>query len=232
LDEREVEQQYPKTYEILSEYEQKLLERKDSGESFATRGYPWYSIARVGEPADYEDTKIVTGSMIAHRQFAVDEDKYIVATGSGNARAITLGDLDQYYVLGFLNAEPVFNYMKPLCPPKQNGYFEISIEVASDLPYIKFEFNPDLYTSVRMIMDQIGIKNVKNIIINEGISSLMTDDDKKIATHLIRAVGEILSENYDQYSEDEIAHLEAIVNQSACELFDLSERDLNALERI
>ena len=232
LDESEVEEQYPKTYEILSEYEQKLLERIDSDESFATRGYPWYSMARVGEPADYENTKIVTGSMIAHRQFAIDEDKYIVATGSGNARAITLGDLDQYYVLGFLNAEPVFNYMKPLCPPKQNGYFEISIEVASDLPYVGFDLNPDIYTSVRMIMDQIGIKDIKTIIINEGISSLMADDKKQIATHLIRAVGEILSEDYDQYSEDDIANLEAIVNQSAGELFDLSERDLNALERI
>ncbi|MFC7079485.1 hypothetical protein [Halorussus caseinilyticus] len=189
-------------------------------------------MARVGEPTDFENTKIVTGSMIAHRQFAIDTDEYIVATGSGNARAITLGDLDQYYTLGFLNAEPVFKYMKPLCPPKQNGYFEISIEVASDLPYIDFDLNSDLYTAVCMIVDQLDVSEIKTIVTDEGVSSLLTADKKSTATHLIRAVGEVLSANYDQYSASDRADLEVIVNHCVGELFNLSEDDLTALERI
>ncbi|WP_276282942.1 Eco57I restriction-modification methylase domain-containing protein [Halorussus caseinilyticus] len=232
LNESELEERFPQTYEILSQYKQRLLERKDSRETFEEKGYPWYSMARVGEPTDFENTKIVTGSMIAHRQFAIDTDEYIVATGSGNARAITLGDLDQYYTLGFLNAEPVFKYMKPLCPPKQNGYFEISIEVASDLPYIDFDLNSDLYTAVCMIVDQLDVSEIKTIVTDEGVSSLLTADKKSTATHLIRAVGEVLSANYDQYSASDRADLEVIVNHCVGELFNLSEDDLTALERI
>jgi len=233
LPEDELKTRYSKTYNCLKKFKQDLLDRRDSGQTYEEMGKNWYELGRVGKPADYEDEKIVVGSMINNREFALDPDKYVVATGTGNARAITLGNLDKYYVLGYLNATPVHKYVKPLCPPKQSGYYEISISVLEELPYVDIDLDDNISEMITEKLEKNSPQEMSNSITKHGIKEVTNEfNHDVVAKHGIREGSKKIETHYDSFTDEQITGLEAFIDACTAALFDLTETDTEAFARI
>jgi hypothetical protein len=234
IDEKTFESQYTTTYNILERYKEKLLSRKDSRRTWEQLGRPWYSLARIGSPAYFEKTKIVTSIVINEPHFCIDTEGYLFSTGF--IHGITPHKTDPYYLVGLLNSQAIFNYLKPICPPKNSGYMKMEVEQLKAAPIYLPDIRKSLCTKFEEVLEtQKGNYNELTQAMNEdGVRALVdtTEEENAIAASMLRETSRMLVEENESLTEEDIKILERVNNQLAGKLFNLDDGQLNALSNI
>ena len=234
IDEGKFRTQYPKTYNLLLDYKQDLLNRKDSRRTWEELGRPWYSLAREGSPAYFEEDKILTDMTVKQQQFCLDRSSYLFMTGF--IYGITSHKIDPHYLTGLLNTDALFAYLKPLCSPKNSGYIQIVIDHLLKLPIYEPDIDQELCTQISEVIEKYSedlgelSRIVRQNTINEVVD--VDYDIKKISTNMILVVSKFLINNKDQLKNEDIKSLEEINNHLSGIIFELSDEEIEALARI
>lgn len=229
ISESEFSSDYTETYELLSESEvkSKLLDRRDSGRSLRQRGDTWYKLMRRGEPDNFELDKIVAESVINEPRFAIDRNGYLFASGGAGTQGITPLDSDLFYTVAYLNSAPVFKFMKQYSQPKQNGYLSLNIGVLERVPFVEATFDTSTLNDVRSVLDSASDADFAGlraaIETADSPSDLDGIEDGTGYAAIMREVARyIITEDC---SESAVENLEAINDEAALSLFDLSSEE-------
>jgi hypothetical protein len=225
-----------KSYEALHPHKKELLEeRRDSGETFEQRGKAWYSLGRYGSPDLFKKNKIAVGGTINGPGFSLDEEGYAVARGAGNARGISPHNLDEYYLLGYLNSRAVFGYLKSIASPKSGGYISIENNVLERVPVLMTDIPESVQTEIRHLLKEetndydelLGKIRGDNIgsLVDTGVGS-----DEKYAA-IVREVSRHLCRNHRSLSDVEQSTLEEINHYAVYELVGFSDADVSIIEK-
>jgi hypothetical protein len=234
IDEQTFESQYTTTYNILEQYKEKLLGRKDSRRTWEQLGRPWYSLARIGSPAYFEKTKVVTDIVINEPHFCIDTEGYLFSTGF--IHGITPHETDPYYLVGLLNSQAIFNYLKPICPPKNSGYMKMEVEQLKAAPI----YLPDIRESLCAKFEEIletqkrSYSELAQVMKEDGVRAVLdtTEEENVMAASMLRETSRMLVEEYESLTEENIKTLEEINNRLSGILFNLDEEQLNALSNL
>ncbi|TKX38085.1 Eco57I restriction-modification methylase domain-containing protein [Halorubrum sp. CGM4_25_10-8A] len=234
INEDTFESEYPTSYELLKEYKEKLLGRKDSRRTWKQLGRPWYSLARIGSPAYFEETKVVTDIVVNKPHFCIDTNGYLFSTGF--IHGITPQKTDPYYLTGLLNTQSIFSYLKPICPPKNSGYMKMEVEQLKAAPVYLPEIQETLCADLRRVLDEHEgeYEELAQSIRTQGIERLgsFSEETNTVAANMLRVVSKKIIEEYDSLSDDDVRQLEILNNQLAAAIFGLDEEEQDALSRI
>ena len=234
IDEDTFESEYPTSYEMLEEHKEKLLRRKDSRRTWKQLGRPWYSLARIGGPAYFEETKVVTNIVVNEPHFCIDTNGYLFSTGF--IHGITPHETDPYYLTGLLNTQSIFSYLKPICPPKNNGYMKMEVEQLKAAPVYLPEIRDELCAELSKVLDEheSDYEKLVQLIGSQGVNELVNspEETKIIAANMLRETAKKIIKEYESLSDDDIEQLESVNDQLSGIIFELDEEEQDALSRI
>ena len=234
IDEDTFESEYPTSYELLEDHKEKLLGRKDSRRTWKQLGRPWYSLARIGSPDYFEETKVVTDIVVNEPHFCIDTNGYLFSTGF--IHGITPQETDPYYLTGLLNTQSIFSYLKPICPPKNSGYMKMEVEQLKAAPIYLPDIQEELCAELSNILDEYKgeYEELAQVIMTQGVKELVSisEEANTIAANMLREASRNIIDEYESLSDDEIKQLEGLNNQLAGIIFELNEEEQNALSRI
>ncbi|PSQ51955.1 hypothetical protein BRD20_09045 [Halobacteriales archaeon SW_8_65_20] len=224
-----------KSYQILKPYKNELLDyRRDSGETFRERGEVWYSLARYGSPQLFEENKTAVGGVIDGPAFSLDTHGYVVASGAGNARGISPHDLDEYYLLGYLNSRAVYGYLKSIASPKSGGYISVENNVLERVPVITADIREVVKSEFRQLLADYedDYEGLLDKIQTGQIVSLIGVDvtpDEAFAG-VVREISRYLCDNHRSLSDEEQSILEEINHYAVYELVGFTDEDISIIE--
>ncbi|MFD1644039.1 TaqI-like C-terminal specificity domain-containing protein [Halohasta litorea] len=234
IDEGTFKSEYTTTYELLKDHEEKLLSRKDSRRTWKELGRPWYSLARVGSPDYFEETKIVSDIVVNEPHFCIDTNGYLFSTGF--IHGITPHETDPFYLTGLLNTQAIFSYLKPICPPKNNGYMKIEVEQLKAAPIFLPEIREELCAKFSRVLDEHGgdYEKLAQLIRSQGIEMLVSssEGDKIMAANMLREISKRIIRDYESLSDHDIEQLEGLNNHLSGIIFELDKEELDALSQI
>jgi hypothetical protein len=234
IDEDTFESEYPTSYEMLEEHKEKLLRRKDSRRTWKQLGRPWYSLARIGGPAYFEETKVVTNIVVNEPHFCIDTNGYLFSTGF--IHGITPHETDPYYLTGLLNTQSIFSYLKPICPPKNNGYMKMEVEQLKAAPVYLPEIRDELCAELSKVLDEheSDYEKLVQLIGSQGVNELVNspEETKIIAANMLRETSKKIIKEYESLSDDDIEQLESVNDQLSGIIFELDKEEQDALSRI
>lgn len=234
IDEDAFESDYEKTYAMLEEHKDDLLSRKDSRRTWKQLGRPWYALVRYGSPEYFERTKIVTDMVVNDPCFCLDTGGCLFETGA--THGITPHNIDPYYLIGLLNSQVIFSYLKPICSPMDRGYMKIEGDHLKMTPIYRPEIVDECCQRATEVIERhrgkFGELNTR--IRAEGVSSVVSADvdEKKMAGNMIRELAERLVTEFDSFSSEEVADLERLNDYLVGRLFNLEEDEVDALANI
>ncbi|WP_343233821.1 DNA methyltransferase [Natronococcus sp. A-GB7] len=235
IDESTFEEQYPKTYQKLSDHREKLESRKDSRRTWKELGRPWYSLAREGGPEYFERDKIVTDSIVDEPRFCIDTEGHLFASGGAATKGITPHGIDIYYLVGYLNSSAIYSYILPVAPPKSGGFISIDVEVIEDIPFYDADIDTQLCSEIGEAIDGFETySDLYEVLESDGVGAIVpgSEPENKAAANLLREVSRVLVEDNDDLSKEEQETLEKINDFLAYEIFGLSPSEQEALDRI
>ena len=130
---------FPNIYQYFIK-NQSILKKRSQGRKDYTESENWYQLNRPREKWIYDSVKIIAPGTINISKFALDTDKNLFR----NARlySFILNEIDiNYYkiLLAILNSSLGEFFLKFKCPPKNNGYFELSTSFLEEFPFIRKE---------------------------------------------------------------------------------------------
>ncbi|WP_436932458.1 Eco57I restriction-modification methylase domain-containing protein [Halosimplex halobium] len=234
IDEDWFESEYTTTYELLEEHKEKLLSRKDSRRTWKQLGRPWYSLARIGSPDYFEETKVVTDIVVNEPHFCIDKNGYLFSTGF--IHGITPHEDDPYYLTGLLNTRAIFSYLKPICPPKNNGYMKMEVEQLKAAPVYLPDIREELCAELNEMLEEHkgDYEELEQLVKSQNIGELVnsSEEPKMVAANMLREVSRNIIEEYESLSDDDIEQLEKVNDRLSGILFDLDEKELEALYHI
>lgn len=120
------------TYDYLSKHRAQLEERRDSRKTWKEHGRPWYSLHRIGKPADYSPPRLLSPGEFSLNRFSVSlsHDLWPTARIIGISEPdVPLGALQLY-----LNSDEVWAFMKARFPPRRGGYRGMSVGDLEGVP--------------------------------------------------------------------------------------------------
>ena len=132
IDESKFESEYAKTYSLLEEFKEQLLQRKDSRKTWEEHGYPWYSLHRLGKPVNYEPDKIISQTTVKETKFALDEKSYLFPCGG--VVGITPDKYDKYSLLAQLNSAAINFWIFMKGSAKRGGYYSVNVGTTESMP--------------------------------------------------------------------------------------------------
>jgi type I restriction-modification system DNA methylase subunit len=132
IDESEFESEYPKTYSLLEQFKDQLLQRKDSRKTWEEHGYPWYSLHRLGKPVNYEPDKIISQTTVKETKFALDEKSYLFPCGG--VVGITPDEYDKHSLLAQLNSAAINFWIFMKGSAKRGGYYSVNVGTTESMP--------------------------------------------------------------------------------------------------
>jgi hypothetical protein len=224
------------TYECLKQYKNELLDdRRDSGETFRERGETWYSLARYGKPDLFEHDKIAIGGTINGPGFSLDTYGYIVASGAGNARGISAHELDDYYLLGYLNSRAVYGYLKSIASPKSGGYISVENNVLERVPVVSVNVGESTLEQCReIILEYQNNPSELLQILQEEADSIIEQIESNSETAyvgMVREVSRYLCENHRKLPEARVETLEELNHYLVYKLVGFTQEDISIIEK-
>lgn len=133
IQEKELNENFPKAYQYLLSHKTELENRKDSRDTFLGRS-DWYCLTRYGQINVFNKLKIVTPGEVKEHKFCVDSSK----SGYSGARvfAIIIDDnnFDEKYILCLLNSTLMKSYLQSFSSLKNGGYFSYSSNILNKVP--------------------------------------------------------------------------------------------------
>lgn len=132
IEEKRFKKIYPKTYSFLSKHKKSLENRKDSRKTWKELGRQWYSLHRVGKPEDFYLDKILINSIINKKTFCLDLNKNLYP--HGGIFGIISKKINLFYLLGLLNSNLIFHFIKKTASPKRGGYVSLNINILGQVP--------------------------------------------------------------------------------------------------
>lgn len=234
IDEDTFKSEYSNSYEELVEYKEKLLNRKDSRQTYRQRGRAWYCLGRFGTPHNFDHPKIVTDIVVNEPHFCIDTEKYVFS--HGYLHGITPHKTDLYYLTGLLNTRPLFSYLKPICPPKNNGYMMITVDQLEAAPVYLPDIQEELCAELSRVLDEHegDYEELIQLIRSQGVKELVSssEGDKTIAANMLREVSKKIIKEYESLSDNDIEQLENVNDRLSGIIFELDEKEQDALSRI
>ena len=251
IKENELKNNYPKTYNYLSNNKQDLLNRKDSRKTVDE--HEWYKLIRYGNINLFKKRKILFPAICKSNKFCISE-KYEGFSG-GSVFAITSETTSLEYLLGIFNSKLMQTYLHSITSLKKGGYHSYSSKSINNCPIV---LNNDvLENEVEKIVDVTGnmdneIKGFLKWLQGEyNIDKLsqklekyyeLTFDEfleelrkKKVDTKK-RSVRENLeAEFYTSLDiirplQQQIQELEDEINQKVYKLYDLTDDEIKIIE--
>ena len=119
IDENELSERFPKTYQYLIGAKHKLLSRKDSRREFSENKM-WYQLTRFGTSSLFRRPKILTPGEVWQNSFCIDDEG--LAFSVARVFAIISDQVNLHYLLAILNSRLLEFQLQLAAPPKQGGY--------------------------------------------------------------------------------------------------------------
>ena len=203
LDESELRDKYPITYQYLHENKKDLESRKDSRKTFKDRA-DWYGLTRFGRYEVFRKRKILSPGEVKTNRFGIDNQ----VRGFSTARvfAITLkDDTNIELITALLNTKLIEYYLHSICPLKQGGYYTYSSKFINSIPI------PE-----SLLSDTEGKRQLADIA-NQLVSNatLLTTEKADSKKNIIKS---------------RIKEFEEIVDKLAYELYRLTQDEIDVIE--
>jgi type I restriction-modification system DNA methylase subunit len=117
---------YPAVLNHLTNYKSALMKRAEA----AVQRHPWYALTRYGSSyfKSFEKPKIIYPVISTKPRFSFDEHKFY-----GNDKVFFLA-VDDFYLLGVLNSQAVFDWVKQTLSPLRGGFYEFRSIFMEKLP--------------------------------------------------------------------------------------------------
>ena len=138
-----------------------LEERRDSLEDrwcVSEGGEPWYAIDKTKTPETFERPKIVTPDIVLYNNFWLDQsgEYYCLDT----TYYLFSDDVDQWYLLGVLNSEPVQFFFRRTAPTYKDEFLRYKSDYVEQIPVADPDTaDPDLVETVtetaRRLQDRV-----------------------------------------------------------------------------
>ncbi|MEM5810968.1 MAG: N-6 DNA methylase, partial [Candidatus Aenigmatarchaeota archaeon] len=135
IQESELKNKYPNTYQFFKTNEDKIRKRLMYGKTAEQRTGIWYSLMYFDYAKYYQQPKILTPALTDKNNFALDESGYFFVLGTAGVYGILPKEnVNIKYLLGILNSKLSEYFLKKICPIKQGGYFQYSTKFLEKLP--------------------------------------------------------------------------------------------------
>ena len=257
LQENELAEKYPKTYDYLVKNKSKLGERKDSRKTFAERK-DWYTLTRFGQKNIFEREKIVSPGEVKNHKFCIDNSK----SGFSCARvfAIVIDDenFDLKYVLCILNSDLMKTYLQSFSSLKAGGYYSYSSNILNRVPIKNISLdeqqpfidladkmltlNADLQKSVQRFLKRVQ-ENLNPGKISSTLENFYTLEFADFVKELAKQKVKLSLKQQDEWEEyfaeyktdcvalsEEIAATDNAINQLVYKLYDLTDEEIAVVE--
>ncbi len=189
LSKEKLESDYPNTWKYFLKNEKRLRARSQGRKSYE-RSNDWYKLNRPREKWIYDSRKIIYPGTTKSAKFAYDANGEVFRNARLYAYVLKEYDALLYkYLICILNSF-LGDYLISLrCPPKNNGYFEMSTDFLENFPFVidsnytsKFS---SLYDELILNIDKCNIMTAIEIKINSLVVDLY-QLDYEIAKKYIR----------------------------------------------
>jgi len=123
---------FPKIKQHLLRYKKKLMNRAffKNKRKIAR----WFEYPDPGNPALFEDIKIVVPDISKTNNFALDTKKYYCLKTCYVIKPFRFSDIDIYFLLGLLNSKVVEFYFKHISPFISGGYYRYMARYLERIP--------------------------------------------------------------------------------------------------
>jgi len=129
---------YPNIYSYLSEFKDKLMQRRDSRKLYATEDN-WYRFLRPGKFSYIKPKKLIIRGVATKSTVGILEN--MTAFNGANCPAMVLKETNYTnYLLSLLNSSLIAAYFYAVCPAKLQGYIRINANNLNDLPIRRISF--------------------------------------------------------------------------------------------
>jgi hypothetical protein len=166
--------------------------------------------------------------------FCIDTDKYVFS--HGYLHGITSHGTDLYYLTGLLNTPALFSYLKPICPPKNNGYMKIEVDQLKAAPVYLPEIQEELCAEFSRVLNDYedDYEKLAQVVRSQGVEELVESSEgaKMMAANMLREVSKKIIEEYESLSKEEVEQLEGVNHQLSGIIFELDKEEQDALSRI
>jgi len=225
LEERKFMGDCPKTYKILSEHKEALLNRKDSRKTWRELGRPWYSLHRVGIPKNYNDPKILINSVVKGSKFCIDQNGYMFP--HGGVFGINPLKIDIYFLLGYLNSKLAYYYLSLISPPKRGGYISLDVGKISQIPIFECHIKNEVGNFLNEMLDSSDRISLEDSY--EKTKSIFKEKFSIIEIGCT-SIRELARRILDSDDDKEIEELEKLIDKICYDIFDLSSEEIKIVE--
>jgi hypothetical protein len=133
IPEREMKQEYPRTWQYLVAQRQ-VLEARQKGK---LKGPSWYGLSFASSLAMFQLPKIVTPTLSPMNAFALDEGRRFFPQGAGGGCGIVVDDPDlRDYLIAVLNSELLTFYFKRISSPFQGDWYAYEPRYLARIPIV------------------------------------------------------------------------------------------------
>jgi type I restriction-modification system DNA methylase subunit len=120
---------YPNAKAYLEEHRDDLEDRWCVAEG----GEPWYAIDKTKSPELFERPKIVTPDIVLYNNFWLDESAEFYCLNT-TYQILSKENIDNWYLLGVLNSEPVQFYYRRTAPTYKDDFLRYISEYLEKIP--------------------------------------------------------------------------------------------------
>ncbi|QKY21841.1 Eco57I restriction-modification methylase domain-containing protein (plasmid) [Halolamina sp. CBA1230] len=158
IPEARLEEDYPKTYEYLSEFKQRLSDRGTASMNYPT----WYSLWCPRTKELFESPKLVVPDICQRSEFASDADggTYIPNSAYG-VQPKENDERHRYYLLAVLNSSPTWFFIYHTSPVLRGDFRRFMTSYLSKVPVPQFsapdQDEAEFESAYRSSMEESGI---------------------------------------------------------------------------
>lgn len=203
IEEKELKNKFPKTFEYLYSNKKELLKRKQYKE--------WYSYSAARNLLVHENAELIIPLLADKGSFTLfpKNEKYCLMASGGFSISIVNKEYDPKYVLGLINSTILFWLLRKMSNKFRGGWITCTKQYFGNLPIRKINFSNDnersLYEKVVSSVDQI-------LTTKKQLQQAKTESDKNYlerkCTTLEKQIDELVYQLYG-LTEEEIRIVEA-----------------------
>ena len=252
-----IKNKYPNIYKYLNQNKEVLLKRSQGRKDYS-ESEKWYQLNRPREKWIYDSIKIIYPGTTNKPKFALDENLQLFRNARVYAFILKDSDnIDKYKFLICVLNSCFSSYLQTIkCPPKANGYFEMSTGFLDTFPFIiPNEYSDFINKADQMLSlnSQLQTKKIKFIDllkdnlyvlkISKKLESFYEYDFKTFLTELKKQKIKLsLSDQadwkdfFEQYKteinllQSEISKTDKEIDQMVYGLYGLTEEEIRIVE--
>jgi hypothetical protein len=178
IKENQLNELYPNIFGYLKENELILRERSQGRVNYQNSD-KWYQLNRSREKWIYDSKKIIAPGTTNKPKYALDFEGSVFRNARLYSFILRDENIDHYYlILSILNSKLNYYFMTLLCPPKNNGYYELSTSFLEEFPYPIWTYKTDIQK--QLIVKVQNIITYKNEYPDFDTTSLETEIDQLV----------------------------------------------------